>query len=58
MSNDFVAVTSGRCIYIGVKDKQKFDSIERPMVNCENNVLAKLVEQNGVKVIFQYQVCK
>ena len=56
MNRNFVAVTSGRCVYIGVKDKDKFDSIERPMVDCGNNVLAKSVEQEGVIVIFQYHI--
>jgi hypothetical protein len=58
---DFVGVTTGTSIFVGVGSRVEFDKIER---QCEdrgeneegNHVLVKTVEQEGVRVIFQHRI--
>jgi hypothetical protein len=59
--NDFMGVTLGNLIYVGIGSRAEFDKIER---QCEdrgeseegNHVLVKTVEQEGVRVIFQHWI--
>lgn len=55
---DFVGVMDPRLIYVGVKRREDFDRIGTPAhdhgENDRGHVLTKVVEQDGVRVVFQY----
>ena len=57
-SQDFILVTDGHFIYIGIGKQEDFDKIAVPMVdhgeNDRGHVLAKTVVGGGVQVVFQY----
>lgn len=54
----FVKVAHPGFIYIGVKNREDFDRIGVPVTDHGQNdvghVLTKTVEENGVRVIFQF----
>lgn len=56
----FVSVPSPNFIYVGIKDRAAFDMIAALShdhgLNDNGHVLTKTVEQNGVRVVFQYWI--
>jgi hypothetical protein len=58
---DFVGVTTGCYIFVGVGSRDEFDKIKRP---CEdrgeneegNHVLVKTVEEGDARVVFQHWI--
>ena len=58
--SDFVGVSTGKTIFVGVSRRAEFDKIERPCSDRGerdgNHVLVKAVEEGGVTVIFQHWI--
>ena len=57
---EFVAIALPTMVYIGVKDREKFESLALPCTdfgeNDKGHVLVKKLEKDGVTVIFQYWI--
>ena len=58
---DFVGVTTGNYIFVGVGSRGEFDKIKRPREDRGesedgNHVLVKTVEQDGTNVVFQHWI--
>lgn len=55
---DSVLIAHPTLVYVGVKDRAQFDSLAVPYhdhgENERGHVLTKCIEQDGVRVVFQY----